>query len=146
MILIVSFSSLRILIFFFLFDISLSLITWVVSHAGSLLRRTAPLIFRGQIGLALEKTAKTNFHLEDGRWNFFFSTFLNSIKISLSMFLPGPHPVRLHFAFSVFSFGISRHLTFASVSPRYGDLDNFGSTGANAVGSFPRKSIHGKSI
>ena len=65
MILIVSFPSLRILIFFFLFDISLSLITWVVGHAGSLLRRTAPLIFRGQISLALEKAAKTNFHLED---------------------------------------------------------------------------------
>ena len=57
MILIVSFPSLRILIFFFLFDISLSLITWVVGHAGSLLRRTAPLIFRGQISLALEKAA-----------------------------------------------------------------------------------------
>ena len=65
MILIVSFPSLRILIFFFLFAISLSLITWVVGHAGSLLRRTAPLIFRGQIDLALEKAAKTNFHLED---------------------------------------------------------------------------------
>ena len=65
MILIVSFPSLRILIFFFLFAISLSLITWVVGHAGFLLRRTAPLIFRGQIGLALEKAAKTNFHLED---------------------------------------------------------------------------------
>ena len=63
MILIVSFPSLRILIFFFLFDISLSLITWVIGHAGSLLRRTAPLIFRGQIG-ALEKAAKTTFHLE----------------------------------------------------------------------------------
>ena len=64
----------------------------------------------------------------------FFFTFLNSIKISLSMFLPGPHSVRLHFAFSVFSFGISRHLTFASVSPSYEDLNNFGSTGANAAG------------
>ena len=65
MILIVSFPSLRILIFFFLFAISLSLITWVVGHAGSLLRRTAQLIFRGQIGLALEKAAKPNFRLED---------------------------------------------------------------------------------
>ena len=59
---------------------------------------------------------------------------LNSIKISQSMFLPGSHSVRLHFTFSVFSFGISRHLTFASVSPSYEDLNNFGGTGANAAG------------
>ena len=115
----------------------------MVGHAGSLLQLTAPLIFRGLIG-ALEKAAKTTFHLEDfynssnksrcfhGISFLHFS--LNSIKISQSMFLPGSHSVRLHITFSVFSFGISRHLTFASVSPSYEDLNNFGGTGANAAG------------
>ena len=121
----------------------------MVGHTGSLFRRTAPLIFRGQIG-ALEKAAKTSFHLEDfynsSKKSQCFHGISSLFFYSLSMFLPGSHSVRLHFTFSVFSFGINRHLTFASVSPRYEDLDNFGSIGANAACSFHAQSIHGKSI
>ena len=63
----------------------------MVGRTGSLLRRTAQLIFRGQIG-ALEKAAKITFHLEDfynssitlnAFMEFLFFTFLISIKIGL---------------------------------------------------------------